>query len=141
MLVRESLLSEIDLKKATVYYHLGDFDKAADFTANALKHSRKLKQRDIEFFCTILLSRIGGDNKIKIARTALEIAENMKLPPLIALALFTINQLAQEIGDQEKVRYYGRKALLLYDDIKSKLKDENRRFFTGRPEYNLLLGV
>jgi hypothetical protein len=75
------------------------------------------------------------------AKKALELAEVMKLPPLIGAALHNVTQIFLAKGDVERARYYGKKALLVYDDIKSRLSEANRKYYVNRPEYVQLLGI
>ncbi len=140
-LIRENLLAFINLKKAIVYYHQSDTNRALDFIASALKMAQKLDLRIIECTCYNLSSLIDTKNAFEHAQRALDIAEMLKLPPLIAAALFRITQIFIEEHDSEKVHYYGRKALLVYDDIKFKLNDGNRKAYIRRPEYAQLLEI
>jgi Tfp pilus assembly protein PilF len=137
--IRESLMAEINLKKAFVYYNKKDYKKTKDYISNALKIARKFKQREIECHCYNFLSLVDEDIPLKLALRALDIAQMTKLPPLIASVLFRLTQLYGEDNDSEKARYYGQKALLIYDDIKTKLKGKNRQFFARKPEYAKLL--
>ena len=72
---------------------------------------------------------------------ALNIAELLKLPPLIATALYRMSQIYFQQNDSENAQYYGSKALNLYNDIKSKLNDEDQQFYNQKPEYATLLEV
>ncbi len=140
-LIRENLLAEIDLKKALIYCNRHDYKKANDFVINSIRIAEKLNQREIEFQCYKLLSKIDASHNMENARRALDLAERMKLPPLIADALYRISQIFSENKDVERARYYGRKALVVYDDIKSRLSDANRKHYVQRPEYSALLRI
>ncbi|KPJ74539.1 hypothetical protein AMJ52_00015 [candidate division TA06 bacterium DG_78] len=137
--IRENLLAEINLKKAIVYYFRKEFGKTRDYIANALKIAQKFTQREIECHCFNLLSLVDEDAPLKHALKAFKIAEMLKLPPLFAIVLFRLSQLYNEAGDTEKARYYGQKALLIYNDMKNKLNAEHRQCFALRPEYVRLL--
>ena len=76
---------------------------------------------------------------MEYAQQVLDIAETIKLPPLIADALFGMAEIYTRLDDSEKARYYGQKALRIYDDLKFKLSDENRQFYVRRPEYKKLM--
>ncbi|UCG29624.1 MAG: AAA family ATPase [candidate division WOR-3 bacterium] len=140
-LIRESLLAEINLKKALVYYNNGECKKANDYVINSLRIAERLSQREIEFQCYELLSMIDENNNMENAKKALKLAEQMKLPPLIASALYRMTMIFLDSDDIERARYYGRKALLVFDDIKSRLSDTNRQHFIRRPEYTKLLEI
>jgi len=140
-LIRENLLAFINLKKAMVYYYQSDTKRALDFITSALKIAQKLGLRIIECNCYNLSSLIDTKNSIEHAQRALDSAEMLKLPPLIAAALFRMTQIFIDERDSEKVHYYGRKALLMYDDIKFKLNDGNRQMYIHRPEYTKLLEI
>ena len=140
-LIRESLLAEINLKKALVYYNSGDSKKANDYVINSLRIAERLNQHEIEFECLELLSMIDENHNMENARKALHLAEEMKLPPLIASALYRMTMIFLEKNDIERARHHGRKALLVYDDIKSRLSDANRQHFVRRPEYTKLLEI
>jgi class 3 adenylate cyclase len=140
-LIRESLLAEINLKKAFVYCNRHDFKKANDYVINSIRIAEKSNQREIEFHCYRLLSIIDTNHNMENARRALDLAERMKMPPLIGDALYRITEIFFENKDIERARYYGRKALLVYDDIKSRLSDSNRKHYIRRPEYSKLLEI
>lgn len=140
-LIRESLLAEINLKKALVYHNNGDNKKANDYVINSLRIAERLSQHEIEFECLELLSTIDENHGMENARRALRLAEQMKLPPLIASALYRMTMIFMEKNDIERARYHGRKALLVYDDIKSRLSETNRKHFIRRPEYTKLLEI
>ena len=140
-LIRENLLAFINLKKAIVYYHQSDTKRALDFIMSALKLAQKLGLRIIECNCYNLLSLVDTKNALEHAQHALDIAEMLKLAPLIATALFRITQIFIEEHDSEKVHFYGRKALLMYDDIKFKLNNGNRKTYVRRAEYARLLEI
>ncbi len=140
-LIRESLLAEINLKKALVYYNNGDRKKANDYVINSLRIAERLNQHEIEFECFELLSMIDETHDMENARRALRLAEEMKLPPLIASALYRMAMIFLQKNDIDRARHHGRKALLVYDDIKSRLSDANRQHFIKRPEYTKLLEI
>jgi class 3 adenylate cyclase/tetratricopeptide (TPR) repeat protein len=138
-LIRENLLAEINLKKAIIYNGGNNNQKALDFITSALKIAHKFNQREVEFHCYNYLAVLKPKASFEYARKALDIAEMIKLQPLIADALFRMTQIFTKENDMEKARYYGRKALLVYDDLKFKLDEKNRNFFNSRPEYVSLL--
>jgi len=140
-LIRENLLAEIDIKKALVYYYNHDNKKANDYVISSVRIAERSQQREIEFHCYKLLSMIDKNHNMEHAKRALDLAERMKLPPLIGDALYRITLIFLENKDIERARYYGRKALLVYDDIKSRLSDTNRKFYIRRPEYSKLLEI
>lgn len=140
-LIRESLLAEIDLKKALVYFNNQDYKKARDYVVNSMRIAEKSYRAEIVFQCRRLLSLIDKQHDLEHAKKALELAELMKLPPLIAAALYRVTEIFLEKGDIERARYYGRKALLVYDDIKSRLNDKNQQHYVNRPEYTRLLEI
>jgi class 3 adenylate cyclase len=140
-LIRENLLAEINLKKALVYYHSHEHKKANDYVINSIRIAERSQQREIEFHCYRLLSMIEKHHSMEHAKRALDIAERMNLPPLIGDALYRITIIFLENQDIERARYYGRKALLVYDDIKSRLSDTNRKHYIRRPEYSKLLEI
>jgi class 3 adenylate cyclase/tetratricopeptide (TPR) repeat protein len=140
-LIRENLLAEINLKKAVIYSANQDNSKAGDYVINSMRIAERTNSREIEFQCHKLLSKIDKDHRLEHAKKALEIAENMKLPPFIAAALYRVTQIFLEDQDIERARYYGKKALLVYDDIKSRLSENNRKYYVNRPEYVRLLGI
>ncbi len=141
LVVQENLMAEIDLKKALVYYNQHDTRKANDLVISSMKIAERSHQREIEFQCYKLLSMIDENHNMENARIALDLAERMKLPPLIADAMYRMTQIFLKNGDIERARYYGRKALLVYDDIKSRLSDANRKHYIHRPEYSKLLEI
>lgn len=140
-LVRESLLAEIALKKGLVHYNSRDYKKASDYALNSIEIAERSNQREIEFQCYILRSMIDKNHGMEDAKKALDLAERMKLPPLIADALYRIALVFLQKDNIEQARYYGRKALLVYDDIKSRLSSANRQYYTRRPEYSKLLEI
>lgn len=140
-LIRDNLLAEINLKKAIIYYNESNYKRAKDYIMSTLKFAQKFNQKEIEFYCYNLLSLVETKVSIEHANTALDIAETIKLPPLIAAALFTMTQIFIQENDTEKARHYGRKALRVYDSLKFRLNDENRQFYSNRPEYTKLLGI
>jgi hypothetical protein len=135
---RENLMLEINLKKAYVYFYNND-PRSVDFISNVLRTAQKYGKKDIEFHCCYLLAQLVPDRDSELARSALEIAESIKLLPLVASAMFLQTQLYRKQGDPDKTLYYGLKALHLYDEIKSRLSNENTRFYMRRPEYVKLL--
>ncbi|MGB3480504.1 MAG: AAA family ATPase [bacterium] len=137
--IRDELLAEINLRKAMINFYKSNHQKAIDFAMSARKAAQKLSRRDIECQCCRLLSSLESEQADEYAREALDIAEEIKLPPLIAAALFRMTELHLAEEDFEKARYYGRKALLIHDDIKLKLKDARRQAYISRPEYVKLL--
>ena len=140
-LIRESLLAEIDLKKALVYYNSQDYKKANDYVVNSMRIAERLNQREIEFQCYELLSIIDENHNMEHVRKALGLAEQMKLPPLIAAALYRMTLIYLANNDIERARHHGRKALLVFDDIKSRLSGANRQHYVKRPEYTKLLEI
>ncbi len=140
-LVRESFLAEINLKKALIFYNNGDHDKAKDYVVNSMRTAEKSYQAETVFQCQRLLSMIDKKHTLDHAKKALELAEHMKLPPLIAAALYRVTQIFLENDDIDRAQYYGRKALLVFDDIKSRLNEENRRHYVKKPEYIKLLEI
>jgi class 3 adenylate cyclase len=139
--IREDLLAEINYKKAQIFYCKHDHKKVLDFATSALKIAEKFNQREDMARCYWLLSIIDKENALKHAKKAHKLGEDLKLQPLIATILYRLAEIYKESSDDENARYYGRKALLMYDDLKSKLKDENRQHFTRKPEYMKLLEV
>jgi len=137
--IRDELLAEINLRKAMINSYKSNHQKAIDFAMSALKAAQKLSRRDIECQCYRLLSSLESEQADEYARNALDIAEEIKLPPLIAAALFRMTELHLAEEDFEKARHYARKALLIHDDIKFKLKDTRRQAYISKPEYVKLL--
>ena len=135
---RENLMLDINLKKAYVYFYNND-PRSADFTANVLRTAQKYGKKDIEFHCYNLLAQLSPERENDYAQSALELAESIKLLPLIASAMFLQAQLSRKHNDPDKTLYYGLKALHLYDEIKSRLSNENAQFYMRRPEYVKLL--
>lgn len=138
-LIRENLLSEINYKKAFIHYQLGNHTRAYDFATNALNIARKFNHRDIECHSLLLLSLLPEQDMVEQAQKALEVADSTKLPPLIGEVLYRLTEIYKEKDDIEKARYYGRKALLVFDDIKYKLNENHQKVFSQRPEYKQLL--
>jgi predicted ATPase len=126
--VRDELLAEINLRKAKINFYESNHQKAIDFAVYALKTAQKLSRRELECQCYTLLSSLESEQADEYARKALDIAEEIKLPPLIAAALFRMTEMFRAEEDFEKARHYGRKALFIHDDIKLKLKDGQLRF-------------
>jgi len=139
--IRDNLLAEMDLKKAYFYYYENDLTKSKDYLLSALKIAEKFNQREIECHCYNVLSLMDGESSLEYAERALGIAERIKLPPLIASVLYRLTQIYIQNNDSENARYYGRKALFLYDDIKSKLSEDDQKFYVQKPEYIKLLEV
>ena len=137
--IRDELLAEINYRKATVNLYQSNHKRAADFTMSALASAQKLRRRDIECQCYRLQSLFDSKKAFEHARTALEIAEEIKLPPLIAATLFRITELYLGENDAEQARHYGRKALFIHDDIKFKLKNPRQQTYISKPEYVKLL--
>ncbi|OGC43247.1 hypothetical protein A2Y85_08445 [candidate division WOR-3 bacterium RBG_13_43_14] len=137
----DNLLTEINIIKATIATSKRDVNRAIDFATNALKSAQKLRNKEIEVISHIILSEFIEDDKIFHAELALELAEESKMPPLIAQSLYRMTCIFVEQKDLEKARYYGRKALFIYDDIKQKLENENKKTFGLRPEYAQLLEI
>jgi len=141
LFIRENLLAEINLKKAMIYYNESNQKRVKDYTMNALKIAQKFNQKEIEFYCYNLLSLIDTESSLEHAKKVLDIAEMIKLPPLIAAGLFRMTEIFTQANDFERARYYGRKALRVYDDLKFNLNDENRQCYIRRPEYMKLLEI
>jgi class 3 adenylate cyclase len=140
-LIGENLLAEINLKKAMIYCGIKEFSKANDYVINSIRIAERSHKADIVFQCQSLLSRIDKKHDLEHAKKALELAELMKLPPFIGAALHHVTQIFLEKGDTKGARYYGKKALLVYDDIKSRLSEANRQYYVNRPEYIQLLEI
>jgi predicted ATPase/class 3 adenylate cyclase len=140
-LLRENLMVEINLKKAMIYYDNKDYVKANDYIIGSLRTAERAHMAGIVFHCQNLLSILDKQNGLEHAKKALITAELMKLPPLIAAALYRMTRIYLERDDIENARYYGKKALLVYDDIKSRLSETNRKYYINRPEYVSLLGI
>ncbi|MGD8978927.1 MAG: AAA family ATPase, partial [candidate division WOR-3 bacterium] len=140
-LIQETLLAEINLKKAMIFYGIKEFAKAKDYVISSIRIAEKSHRADIIFQCHSLFSDIDKKQALEHAKKALDIAELMKLPPLIGTALYRITKIHLAQGDIERARHYGKKALLVYDDIKSRLSEANRKYYVKRPEYVQLLGV
>jgi predicted ATPase/class 3 adenylate cyclase len=140
-MVREHLMAEINFMKASVYHQLGEHTRAHNLLTSALSIAEKLEDREIICQCYTLLALTDPENGMKHAMTALDAAEQIKLPPLIALALYRVTQGYVNENNREKSRYYGRKALLMYDDVKMRLTDGHRKTYVQRPEYVQLLEI
>lgn len=138
-MIREHLMANLNLRKAFVHWHLADHKRARNFLTSALSIAEKLEQMEIICACYTLLSRMDPENSMRHAMKALDIAELTKLPPLIASALFRVAEAYVQENNPEKYRYYGRKALLMYDDVKMRLTDGHRKLYVQRPEYVQLL--
>ncbi len=137
----ENLLCELNIYKATIAARRKEKDRAVDFATNALKMAQKLRNKEIEILSHIILSEFVEDEKNSHAEMALELAEESKMSPLIAQTLYRMTRLYIEQNNQEKARFYGRKALFIYDDIKQKLENGHRKSFNNRPEYAQLLEI
>jgi predicted ATPase len=140
-LLRENLMVEINLKKAIIYYENKDYQKANDYVISSIRTAERAHMAGVVFQCQTLLSLLDKTHGLEHAKKALTMAELMKLPPLIANALYRVTQIYLELDDVENARYYGKKALLVYDDIKSRLSETNRKYYINRPEYASLLGI
>jgi tetratricopeptide (TPR) repeat protein len=140
-LIREELLADINLKKAIVHYNRSDIKRTRDFITSALKIAQRLDLKQIEHECYCISSLIDKKHALEHAQKALDIAEKLKLPPLIAASLFRITQLYIEEQNSEKLHYYAQKALLMFDSIKFKLHDGHRKTYVRRPEYVRLLEI
>ena len=138
-MIREHLMANLNLRKALVHWYLADHKPTRNFLTSALSIAEKLEQNEIVCSCYALLSLMDPENSVKHAMKALDIAELTKLPPLIALTLFRVAQAFVHENNPEKSRYYGRKALLMYDDVKMRLTDGHRNLYVQRPEYVQLL--
>jgi class 3 adenylate cyclase len=138
-LIRDKLLSEINLKKASIFYNLKEYDRARDFITSTVKNVVEKGYREIEYACYYMMSFIDRDSSTEYAEKALDVAQTIKLPPLVAHALYRMTQVSADTQDVERTRYYGQKALLVFDDIKFKLKKDNQQFFSLKPEYSRLL--
>ncbi|MEO0185380.1 MAG: AAA family ATPase, partial [candidate division WOR-3 bacterium] len=141
LLVREGLLAEINATKAAVLLNLKHPEKSREFVNNALKLASKLNNKEIEFLCYILLASLDEVNAGDRLKEALEIAEMLKFPPLIAQALYHLAIFYYEHNDIERAHFFGRKALFVLDDVKAKLPPENQAHFVKRPEYIRLLEI
>ncbi len=137
----ENLLIEINIAKAMIAAGRNDAGRAVDFATNALKLAQKLKNKEIEIMSHIILAEHADDERLLHAELALELAEESKMAPLIAQSLYRMTNLLVGRNELEKARYYGRKALFIYDDIKKKLEDENRKIYGSRPEFTRLLEI
>jgi class 3 adenylate cyclase/tetratricopeptide (TPR) repeat protein len=137
-LIRDKLLSEINLKKANIFYNRKEYDRARDFIMSTLKNAMENAYREIEYACYYMMSFID-EEKAEYAEKALDVAQTIKLPPLVAHALYRMTEISAAVQDVEKSRYYGQKALLVFDDIKFKLNKDNQQFFSLKPEYSRLL--
>lgn len=137
--IRDELLAEINYRKAKINIYQSNHKKAIDFAMSALTTAQKLRRRDIECQCYRLQSFLDSKQALEHARLALEIAEEIKLPPLIATVLVRITDLYLAENDSEKARHYGRKALFIHDDIKFKLKNPRQQTYISKPEYIRLL--
>jgi adenylate cyclase len=141
LFARENMLAEIDLHKALTFINLGDQVKAVEFLKNALRIAQKFNQKDIECESLIMLSRYEQGQEEHLIRQALEIAETIKLPPLIARSMCQLAVASHRSGDDDKSRYYGSRSLVIFNDIKSKLGPENQKSYLAKQEYRQLLEV
>ncbi|MGB9720130.1 MAG: AAA family ATPase [bacterium] len=141
LLLREGLLAEINVKKASVLLNLKYPEKAREFVNNGLKLATKLNNKEIEFSCYVLLADLDELKAGDYLKEALQIAEMLKFPPLIAQALYNLALFYYENKDIERAHFFGRKALFVFDDMKAKLPPEHQTFFVKRPEYGKLLEI
>lgn len=140
-LIRQHLLTSLNYKKAVLFFLAQDHTKARDYVKSALSSAERLDQKETVSRCNLLLSSIEDEKAIDYAMQALDIADMIKVLPLIGEALYRLTQIYKTLNDLEKARYYGRKALLVYDDLKFKLHEEHQKTFSNRPEYSVLLEV
>jgi tetratricopeptide (TPR) repeat protein len=140
-LIRQHLLTNLNYKKALIFSIIQDHTKARDYVTSALSSAERMDQKETAARCNLLLSSVGDEKGIDLAMQALDIADTIKMPPLIGEALYQLTQIYKTRNDLEKARYYGRKALLVYDDLKFKLHKEHQEIFSRRPEYLTLLEV
>ncbi len=136
--VRENLMLEVTVKKAYIFHYLQD-PRAAEFAAGILRTATKLRRKDYEFHGHWLLAQYQPDQSLEHAQAALEIAESIKLPPLVARGLHLLARTYKAQKDPEHALFYGMKALHIYDELKLKLSEENGQTFIRRPEYVELL--
>ena len=136
---QENLLAEINYKKALIFYELGDSIKAGDFLTNALRVAQNYNQKEIECECLLLLTQVENAQQEENVRKAMTIAETMKLSPQIARVMYRMAEISRLNEDADKSRYYGSKALVMYNDIKSKLQPENQQHYARKREYIRLL--
>lgn len=141
LFARENMLAEIDLYKALTFINLGDQAKATNFLKNSLHIAQKFNQKDIECESLVLLSQFEQGQEEPLIRQSLEIAETIKLPPLIARSMCQLAVASHRSGDDDKSRYYGSRSLVIFNDIKSKLEPENQKFYLAKQEYRRLLEV
>jgi class 3 adenylate cyclase/tetratricopeptide (TPR) repeat protein len=139
LLVRETLLAEINMKKAAILLNLNQSERAEEFINNALKLATKLNNKEVEFSSYILLASLDEHRAADHLKDAQQIADMLKFPPLIAQALYKLSLFYFEHNDIERAHFFGRKALFVFDDIRAKLQPENRECFVKRPEYSKLL--
>ncbi|MEO0215860.1 MAG: hypothetical protein ABIL14_02450, partial [candidate division WOR-3 bacterium] len=139
--IREILLSEINLKKAIFYENKKERERVVPFLTNALKLAQKYNQQETIVHCLLLKADIDEIKAIENLKSALEIAETLKLSPLIGQVMYKLACMYVKMNEKEKAQYYGRKALLIYNDIKTKLKDINQNYYINRPEYVALLEI
>lgn len=140
-LIRNQLLTDLNYKKALLYLLSEDVNKAKNYITTAFSNAERLDQKLVVVRCHLLLSHIEESKAVDHAIQALEIADTIKLSPLIGEALFRLTEVYKNENDIEKARYYGRKALFVYDDIKFKLHKEHHELYGSRPEYAVLLGL
>jgi len=138
-LIRDQLLIDLNYKKALLYFLSQDKDKAKNYISSALSSAERFDEKGVAAHCYLLLSHIEDSEAIDHALKALEIADMIKLSPLIGEALYRLTEIYKNQNDVEKARYYGRKALFVYDDIKFKLNKERHESYSNRPEYSILL--
>jgi hypothetical protein len=140
-LIRDQLFAGLNYKKALLYSLSKDPEKAKTYVTSAMSSAERLDQKEIVTHCYLLMSSIDTGKAVDHAMQALEIADTLKLSPLIGEVLFRLTEIYKEQNDMEKARYYGRKALFVYDDIKFKLHEERQSLYSNRPEYAILLGL
>ncbi len=141
LLVRDNLLAEINLKKSLILINMNQVERAREFINNALNLAQKLNNKEIEFYCYIVLSDIDEIKAIDYLKDALNISETLKYPPLIGQALWKLALFYYQQNEIEQSHYFGRKALYVFDGIKSRLNPENRAYFTKKKEYTSLLEI
>ncbi|MEO0128660.1 MAG: AAA family ATPase [candidate division WOR-3 bacterium] len=141
LLVRDNLLAEINLKKSLSLINLNQVERAREFVNSAFNLAQKLNNKEIEFYCYLILSDIDEIKAMDHLKNALTISETLKYPPLIGQALYKLAVFCYEHNEIEQAHYYGRKALYVLDDIKSRLNSENRSYFIKKKEYTRLLEI
>lgn len=135
---REALLAEINLGKALVHQHTGNLDRARDFATNGLKSARSLGLKELEFHLFMLLASLN-DAAVDTARQALDIAEELKSAPLIARAMRRLSVAYANQHETSRAQEFAQRALLMLNELKSKLKPEHQQTFMQHPDYVALL--